>query len=260
MVMRILTLMLTLAFSCSANALQSTEEGEWSNNYVGDIDNKYKIEMTLIYRNDEVHGSYFYNKYLRDIGLSGKVLNRNQIRLEEHNEQGEAVAVFEGHFIEYRNKDPRKSYGNSTGKLDKEVIVGTWQKVGHEKKMPFYLALDNATYRSKGEGRYAAAGVEDDSVIEQSAQAFWQAVKSGDKMEVSKLISYPIYVNFSGKRHEIKDENEFLKNYDKVFTKAFKKKIEQGVPHNMFVKYCGVMLGNGEIWFGSDGKIIAINN
>jgi hypothetical protein len=258
--MRTLALLLILLFSCAVYAFESDEKGEWLVNYTGDIDGKYKIGMTLVYHGNNIQGVYFYNKYLKDIKLSGEILKGNTMRLDEYDNQGNPTAVFDGRFIEYANQDPRKRYGASPSKLDKEVIVGTWTRITDRKRMPFYLSIDNATYLRKGEGRYAKAGVDDDSIIEQSAQAFWKSVKSNNKTEVSKLISYPINVKIDGNSRKIKDKDEFLDIYDKIFTPSFKRKVQQSIPHNMFVKCSGVMLGNGEIWFGSDGKVIAIYN
>lgn len=257
--MRISILLFTLLFSCSVYAFQSNKKGDWLNNYTGDIDGKYKIGMTLIYHGDKVNGLYFYNKYLKDIKLLGKIFNRNQIIFNEYDNQGNITAVFKGRFIEYAYQDPRKQFGDSDSSLDMEIIVGTWEKIADKKKMPFYLSLSNATYRFKGEGRYGVSA-KDDLIIEQSAQTFCQLVKSNNKVKVSKLISYPIDVNLNGKNRRIKDRDEFIKNYDKIFTSSFKLKIKHGIPHNMFTKYLRAMLGNGEIWFGPKGKVVEINN
>jgi hypothetical protein len=51
-----------------------------------------------------------------------------------------------------------------------------------------------------------------------------------------------------------------LANYDRVFTKEFVADIGKTVPHNMFCKFTGAMLGNGIAWFWGDGKVIGINN
>jgi len=43
-------------------------------------------------------------------------------------------------------------------------------------------------------------------------------------------------------------------------TPEFQKAIASAVPRNMFVRDLGIMLGGGEVWFGPDGDVIALNN
>ena len=80
------------------------------------------------------------------------------------------------------------------------------------------------------------------------------------RTELASMINYPINVHIMEDQVEIKNSTNLLKHYDQIFTQEFKKRIACCVPHNMFCKYTGVMLGSGEIWFGADGKVIAINN
>jgi hypothetical protein len=56
-----------LIFGCSLFVSGDNGEGEWLYNYYGDIAEKCKIGMTLIYQNDEVHGVYFYKKTKFDL-------------------------------------------------------------------------------------------------------------------------------------------------------------------------------------------------
>jgi hypothetical protein len=51
---------------------------------------------------------------------------------------------------------------------------------------------------------------------------------------------------------------ELVKQYDAVITPATRKAILNDVPRYMFVRDEGVMLANGIVWFGSDGKVISL--
>ena len=111
-----------------------------------------------------------------------------------------------------------------------------------------------------GTGKYEVAGVLDDDVIDRAVPLFVRRVADGDRVNVSKSISYPIQVYVNGKRREIRHELDFLKYYHQIFTPEFKMKIQQADPQDLFHNWQGVMLGHGEIWFGSTGSVIAINN
>ena len=254
--MKRLALLLLLLFSASAYAFESDEQGDWLNNYAGDIDGKYKIGMTLIYRGSDVQGVYFYNDDFQDIRLSGKICDRTRIRLEGYDDQGTVTAVFDGRF-----KEQDEGSVGSSSEVNRGIIDGTYMKTTDQERHPFHLGMSSASYRYKGDGRYAVAGAADDSIIERSAQTFWRGVQADDKAAVAQCISYPIQVNLDGNRRKIEDRVTFIKNYDRIFTDSLKQTVRASVPHNMFVKYSGIMLcDRGEVWFGLNGKVIAIFN
>jgi hypothetical protein len=62
---------------------------------------------------------------------------------------------------------------------------------------------------------------------------------------------YPIDVKIDGKKKSIKNEKEFINNFDKIFNGNLKKAIINADPLFMFVNQYGAMLGeNGyNIWF-----------
>jgi len=58
----------------------------------------------------------------------------------------------------------------------------------------------------------------------------------------------------------IRNSQELISQYDAIFTPAYRNLIADGIPHNMFVRDQGIMLGGGEAWFGPNGKVKALNN
>jgi hypothetical protein len=92
------------------------------------------------------------------------------------------------------------------------------------------------------------------------AQHFWESVKLGNKNEVASLIAYPITVKLLKGSKRIRNAKEFLKYYDAIFTARFVQAISYATPRNMFARDQGIMLGNGEVWFGPHGKVITLNN
>lgn len=230
----------------------TTNEPNWLQNYDGTIGDNYKVRMTLVLAGDQVSGQYFYASQLRDIALKGTITNGIDIVLDELDAQGKTTARFEGKFAE---RDPKGRFGGS--KLQCETIVGSWQKPGAGKSLPVYLSMESATSGALGH-RYSAVDA-DDEVIHRQAYRFWDAVKRGDKKTVAAQIAYPIQVSLAGRKKPLRSPPELMANYDAIFTPRYRAAIVNAIPKNMFVRDQGIMLGSGEVWFRSDGKVIALN-
>jgi hypothetical protein len=213
---------------------------------IGDI----PIGMTLISDGSDklgfpgkITGTYFYVKWLKDIEIRGTVDSERNFVFYEYDKAGNTTGSFKGRFS--------KSGGGE--------LIGTWSGPDGTGGKPFNLVLDNVSSGEIG-GRYSRAGVEDDAALEKSAQRFRKAVISRDKQIVAGLIDYPISVTIAGKRRKLSSRAAVIANYDQIFSHKFVEAIRESAPHNMFVRYDGVSLGPGLIWFGSDGKVIAVNN
>lgn len=247
--------LLLMSAAAVAEWFESKGEEEWLVNYRGVLKGDTPIGMTLIFEGTELRGSYFHEKSMKDVSLRGKFVGEREFVLEELSPKGKVVGTFKGSFPE---KDPGGHFNNA--KLQYEVLNGAWTSADGKKSHPFYAYLDNATPRSKGAGRYSEAGVANDAAFEKAVQKFRKAVLDRKKKAVAAQVAFPVEANIDGKEKSIKDAEEFLANYDKIFHDGFYEKIKQSVPHNMFVRHDGIMLGEGEIWFGSDGRVTAINN
>jgi hypothetical protein len=121
------------------------------------------------------------------------------------------------------------------------------------------MGLDSITSTEKGKGRYFDAGIEDAEAFEKIVQQFRKAVISRNQQVVADLIDYPIGVTIAGKKRALTGPADVTANYDRIFSQSCVKAIRESVPHNMFAKIDGVMFDGGVIWFGVDGKVIAIN-
>lgn len=219
--------------------------------YDGTIGNQYPIRMTLQYQDGGVAGVYFYTSQLKDIKLQGQVTGGQDIVLKELDDQGVEAARFSAAFPTH---DPH--WGAGKTELQCEVLSGVWQKNGAAKKLPVRLSLSAITSGSLaqpyGEGVDAA-------LVHQRALQFQRAVKAGDKNTVAGLIAYPLKVNL-GKRTTIAGAAELVRQYDHIFMPALKAKIAGGIARNMSQHNGNLMLGNGEVWFQHDGKVISLNN
>jgi hypothetical protein len=49
-----------------------------------------------------------------------------------------------------------------------------------------------------------------------------------------------------------------VKQYDTLITPSTRAAIIDDIPRYMFVRDEGIMLANGIVWFGADGKVISL--
>ncbi|MBC7887058.1 MAG: hypothetical protein H7Z13_04165 [Ferruginibacter sp.] len=100
------------------------------------------------------------------------------------------------------------------------------------------------------------AGITDSKEFKLFLKQLQLLVLNDDKEQLARLISYPL-----GK--SIKTEQDFIKNYDRVFTKDAKLSIAKINFSQIFRNSKGAMSEDGKVWFSQQGeefKIIAINN
>lgn len=223
-------------------------------NYSGSIADKYDIGMTLIFDGDSLNGVYYYDKYLQDIKVKGTFTGPRKFELDASDASGNVTDTFTGTFPEHDNR-----IGNG-GPLECEVMVGQWHRKSDGKDFPFYVIIDDAGVGTL-DHRYRNAGAEDDRKIETAAQAFSHAVRDGDKKVVASLIEYPFeFYPDKKKKIKIKTSEQFISRYDDIVTPRVKEEILAAVPHNMFNKYSGIMMGSGVVWFNADGRVISIQD
>lgn len=218
--------------------------------YTGTLGDGLRIGMGLTFHADgrTVEGTYFYRKYGQDIRLAGELTNR-LVTLREFNAQGQVMtALFTA---EFPARDPQGRYGKN--QLQREVLVGTWQRSDGSGKRPFEVSLDHIWIRRTGENRYANAGFEDDAAVEEFARRFRAAVVKQDETTVAGMVDYPITIAVGGKRRKFADPAALKQDYAAIFTAEYVKRIEACATAHLFSKSSGVMLGRGEVWIASVG-------
>lgn len=127
---------------------------------------------------------------------------------------------------------------------------------------------DTVTTETPGnkENRYYIAGIENAKEFEDAFNKIKELVSKDDKEGVAEHTNFPINVFTDEKKSTIETKEQFIKNYDKIFTEKVKKALANQKVEETFVNYQGVMVGDGEIWFNvfNDSKnkylIYAINN
>jgi hypothetical protein len=117
---------------------------------------------------------------------------------------------------------------------------------------------------TRNTNRYYVANFDDDKLVETFAARFKELVLKQEKGKVSLMILYPIRAHLKDRVVVIQTANEFLKFYDQILDKQFVDKIGRLKIHNMWANYQGVMLGDGDVWFGTscadcnDIKVVAV--
>lgn len=112
------------------------------------------------------------------------------------------------------------------------------------------------------QNRYEVAGITDPAAFEAFFTKMQEWVTKGDKAKVAQHVQYPLRVNKEGKSKSIKNEKQFVSEYDQIMTDKVKNAYLQQHVTDTFVNYQGVMVGNGEMWLGQNGNkfvIVAIN-
>jgi len=249
----LVSILFALPLAASAPLLQ--DPGLYD--YLGDLDGKTGIGLTLHRRaGDKVTGYYFYKRYLKDIPLSGEFTGERDLELREMDASGKLAGTFTLHFAE---SDPKHRIGDGKTLLTVDVLTGTWTSADQSKSYPVYLGLTTIVGAEEGK-RYAVAGSTDDASVEKSVQAFCAAVLKGDRNTVAGLVHYPAAFSVKGRRTKARNDQEFLADYDEIFTPRFLEKIRDAVPHNMFANSEGIMIADGAVWFDEKGRVKALNN
>jgi len=87
----------------------------------------------------------------------------------------------------------------------------------------------------------------------EAAQTFFLIFKTsliaGNDTGVTAMIKYPIHVTINAQTVVLKNQAEFLKQYDKIFDPSFATALYALEESNLTALPDGVRVGNGELWF-----------
>lgn len=99
--------------------------------------------------------------------------------------------------------------------------------------------------------QYEVAGITNSEKFNNLFILIQEAVSSDSKELIADNVLYPLRVNSKDGYVEINDKEELISNYDEIITDKVKSALSKQTIEELFVNYQGVMVGNGEIWFGS---------
>lgn len=86
-------------------------------------------------------------------------------------------------------------------------------------------------------------------------KSFITNVKNNNKQGVAALISFPLKREYP--IPAVKNKTDFIKRYDQIFDSTLKNKIINSNPATEWSEmgWRGIMLGQGDIWMDTEGKI-----
>ena len=252
----VITLSFALFFfvEAAAGQLEENQCADYRGTFSGsDFGDHSKIGMTLFVAGRSITGTYFNKGDLGDFPLEGSYQSDREITLTNLDSAGKPNGRFKLRFVE---SDPSRQ---SDRPLTSDRLIGTWVPGSGQRSLQVFLSLTGIR-PGKCAPRYAVAGASDDRVVEHNIQAFYFAVLKRQKSLAAEYVSYPATFELAGKRRKIANSAQFLRYYDRLFTKQFVAKIADDIPHNMFANSQGIMIADGAVWFNEHGKAMAFNN
>jgi len=94
------------------------------------------------------------------------------------------------------------------------------------------------------------AGVTDYAAFKKQFLTFQDAVARNDREQAATFALYPIRVNVGKVAVNVADKEAFVKQYDRILTEDVRKALAAQDVNTLFANDKGIMVGNGEIWFG----------
>ena len=241
-----------VCLSLIAPAIAQDMQANELNHYSGIMNGNIGIGLTLVHGPDkQLHGSYFYERYRKDIELKGTYTSDRDIELNEYDKSGSVRATMHLHFAE---TDPEFK----GRELKEEVLVGSW--TSGTKSYPVHLRLESITYVSDESRRYESLGVEDAQAYEREVQIFYFAVMKGNKNVAARRVRYPVHVNIGKKKIVLRSPTEFVAHWAEIFTPEYLACLKKATPHELFVNNRGAAIGRGEVWFDEKGFVVSLNS
>jgi len=116
---------------------------------------------------------------------------------------------------------------------------------------PAAAASESAAPQDSAQGNpLEVAGVTDYAAFKKQFLAFQDAVARDDREQAATFALYPIRVNVGKVAVNVADAEAFVKQYDRILTEDVRKALAAQDVNTLFVNSEGIMVGNGEIWFG----------
>lgn len=215
--------------------------------FIGQIGTQ-NVLMSMYRNGQQLTASYItQNDDNREITLHGTI-QTNTASFHLYSEDNEII--FKGSII------PNTEKG--------DLIEGTYTSPENLTGVPFSLALSYSIDPSI-KARYSNVTSSSTTEVEAFAKKIKKYIIEDNKSDLANLIDYPINVTINDVKVRIHSGKEFEQNYNNIINPDFKERVSKAYTRYLYSNYMGIMLGNGEIWFGDViGKeglhIFAINN
>lgn len=116
-----------------------------------------------------------------------------------------------------------------------------------DRYVAYYEGNDAAASDPEEDPMYQVNGIREAEAREFAAQT--AALAAEDRREeLAVMIQYPVILKADGTEKTLNNPEEFLENYDSVFTEEFTQKLSELSAQPLNYRYDGTFLGNGELW------------
>lgn len=106
----------------------------------------------------------------------------------------------------------------------------------------------------KPKHRFAVAGVRDPGDVLAFVESLREVVRSKNRAAFAEMVQYPFHTYVRGRVKLVcRTKAEFLRSFDRIVTSRVLKAVEEQRYDDLFCNCQGVMIGNGEVWFGTVG-------
>ncbi len=202
----------------------------------------YPVRMGLQFAADgSVVGLYGYAASPGRLALGGRLHHATKLTLRESaagKATGRIAAIMPG-----------------TGDAACQTITGHWLAAAGAARLPVRLRYsDTSMHKLAWYLRPATLAVE------RAAVAFRAAALAGNRRAVLAALRYPVRATLGGKSVLLANPPAVEAQYAAIFRPAYLARLRADVPHLMFVRDEGFMLGDGAAWFDRDGKVITLND
>lgn len=204
----------------------------------------YRVGLNYTVRNNTelVTAHYFYASQLKNIQLTGVVQG------EEVDFKGADGSVFHLHFIgNGSNGTAPLTFYNSVG------LAGAW-KLGSQ-TLPAKLTGEYGI-ANPGQRQYDSVTSRSDAEFEAMVQTARRAILRGDANLAARFVHFPLTVNTNHGRLVLRNPVQLKASWSRVFTLQIEAKLQEDIPHEMFVHEGEAMLGQGELWFDDKGLTV----
>jgi hypothetical protein len=116
------------------------------------------------------------------------------------------------------------------------------------------LAILSIVAPSFAESRFSVAGIENDKSVYDFLHKLQVAVARDDRKAVASMVLYPLAVGPKPghKSVMIRNPAAFIRRYRWIVNARVKRAILKQKASELFCRDLGVMIGDGDVWFGLD--------
>jgi hypothetical protein len=123
-------------------------------------------------------------------------------------------------------------------------------------------AAPSAIAQVEGSAPFSSAGTTSENV-DAFLTRLQKAVANDDRAAVAKLVAYPLRAWHGQATVSVRNRQEFLAQYPKIFTASLKQTIAAAKVEQAFANWQGVMFDSGRFWIRPDDagtlEIVTIN-